>query len=427
MSNVALGLMTSSSDTCLIQPSVENGAAAARASAWQAVKDVMNKHYRNPDTDAARVLCAAMAAHSLKQFQPAWCLVIAPLGSAKTDLLESLRGLPGVHFVDELTTKTFLSGKVDDKGKKRTKPASLLHRIGSDGVIVAADFSTFTSDPQALRVILAQFRRIYDGNYCREFGTDENLQERDWKGRLTFFGGAVPDVDRHYSLFQSLGERFIRTRWPRAGGVETGLQAMEHTNTVVEELRKVVHSLLLPILTNPQMAPSITNEIKLQIANLGEFIALSRSYVERDRGTREAVGIPTSEGNTRLPQQLCQLARGSALLDARSEVNEDDYKLVCRAAFDSLPPSRIAVLDAILQNKSPFALGLPKATVSRALEDLELCGILDKQGLDAQTGGGADGSPRGLSETAKDLLVGAKIQGPEPLADSINSGSRFSP
>src|SRR5262249_50269936 len=156
-------------------------------------------------------LFAALAAHTLKQFPPAWSLAIAPPGSMKTDLLETFRGLPGVHFVDEVTTNTFLSGKVDDKFK-RTRPASWLHRMGEDGVLVAADFSTFTSDPKKLQVIMAQLRRIYDGHFSREFGTDENMQERNWKGRLTLFAGAVPDVDGHYSLFQKLGERFLRVR-----------------------------------------------------------------------------------------------------------------------------------------------------------------------------------------------------------------------
>jgi hypothetical protein len=392
-------------------PAETEAVSRARSKGWAGAVCVLEKNYTNPDIEAARILFAVLASHALKQFPPAWCLAIAPPGSMKTDLLESFRGLPGVYFVDELTTKTFLSGKVDEAGKKRLRPASLLHRIGNDGVLVAPDFSTFTADPTALKTILAQLRRIYDGNYSREFGTDENPEERSWQGRLTFFAGAVPDVDRHYSLFQTLGERFIRTRWPRAGGVDTALQAMEHTNTVIEELREVVRSLLLPILSNPQTAPDVPYEIKHRIANLGEFIALSRSYIERDRNTRQAVGVPVAEGNTRLPQQLCQLARGSALLDGRPDVNEGDYKLVRRAAFDSLPPARIAVLKAILGGKSPFSLGLPKATVSRALEDLELSGVLIKS--DNCLGEGFE-CPRTLSENARGLLDSAGLSRLEP-------------
>jgi hypothetical protein len=366
--------------------------------AWEAVTDVLRTHYTNPDIEAAHVLCAALASHALKQFSPAWCLAIAPPGSMKTDFLESFRGLPGVHFVDEVTTNTFLSGKVDDKPKKRTKPASWLHRIGKDGVLIAADFSTFTANPKSLPIILAQLRRIYDGNFSREFGTDEHTEERSWSGRLTLFAGAVPDIDRHYTLFQSLGERFVRVRWPRAGGVETGLRAMKHTVNVSVELRGAVQALMLPVLSSPQTAPTIPEKIERKVANLSEFVALARTYIERDGYKREAEGVPITEGNTRLPQELCQIARGAALLAGRSEVNDTDYTLVWRVAFDSLPPGRVSVVRALLDGKSPHALGLPKATIDRAMEDLQWAGIITVGLTTAE-----------LSSTANNLLVHAGI------------------
>jgi hypothetical protein len=365
---------------------------------WDDVTVVLRRHYTNPDIEAAHVLCAALASHALKQFSPAWCLAIAPPGSMKTDFLESFRGLPGIHFVDEVTTNTFLSGKVDDKQKKRTKPASWLHRIGSDGVLIAADFSTFTANPRTLPIILSQLRRIYDGNFSREFGTDENTEERSWSGRLTLFAGAVPDIDRHYSLFQSLGERFVRVRWPRAGGVETGLRAMKHTVNVSVELRGAVQALLLPILSSPQVAPRIPEEIERKIANLGEFITLARTYIERDGYKREAEGVPITEGNTRLPQELCQIARGAALIAGRSEVNDTDYGLVRRVAFDSLPPARVSVVRALLAGKSPHSVGLPKSTIDRAMEDLHFAGIISVGLTGAQ-----------LTSIAESLLYGAGV------------------
>lgn len=151
-----------------------------------------------------------------------------------------------------------------------------------------------------------------------------------------------------------------------------------------------------PIVTTPQTVPMIPDAIKLKIANLSEFVALARTYIERDGHSREAQGVPVTEGNTRLPQQLCQIARGSALLDGRCEVNEDDYKLVRRVAFDSVPPDSAAVLRAVRDGKSPFSLGLPKATVARAIDDLKLSGVLTEEST--------------LSEVGKQLLVGAGLE-----------------
>jgi hypothetical protein len=376
MSETNLVNSETSSTTESYGPGGGRSETGQRASSWQAVEKVLNEHYTNPDAEGARVLCAAMAAHALKQFPPAWCMATAPPGSMKTVQLESFRDLPRVHFVDEVTPNTFISGKVDEQGKTRKKPASLLHRIGPDGVIVAADFSTVTSNPRTLQTVLAQLRRIYDGNLRREFGTDQNLDEREWTGRLTFFAGATPAVDKHYSVFQELGERFVRARWERAGGVDTGLQAMKQTDRAHKELKVAVRTLLCPILSNPQTAPTISSEIEQKIASLGELIALARTAVLRDRYKREPTGEVITEGNTRLPQQLCQIARGSALLDGRGQVSEYDYGIAYRAAFDSLLPIRRAVLEATWHGRSPHSLGLPKVSIDRTIEDLQIADVL---------------------------------------------------
>ena len=123
---------------------------------WRRVVRVLEQDFCQPDIVAVRVVLSAVAAHKLKSSVPVWVLAIAPPGSAKTIILESLRGLPSVHFVDEVTPKTFLSGKIDESTRKRSRPASLLHRIGSDGFLVAADFGTYTADPKTLGVVLAQ-------------------------------------------------------------------------------------------------------------------------------------------------------------------------------------------------------------------------------------------------------------------------------
>src|SRR5277367_395507 len=121
---------------------------------WNAVAEVLTKHFGDPDIEAARVLCSALASHALKDFPSAWCIAIAPPGSMKTAILDSFRELPGVLFVDEVTPNTFISGKVDEPGKTRTQSASLLHRIGKDGIIISADFSTVTSNHKTLKAVL---------------------------------------------------------------------------------------------------------------------------------------------------------------------------------------------------------------------------------------------------------------------------------
>src|SRR5262249_32415909 len=205
---------------------------------WASLETILRENYENPDIEAAKGFYSVVAGHSIEEYSPCWLLLIAPSGSMKTDLIESLRGLPKVHLKDEVTAKTFISGQLEG-GRSRKQSASFLHQMGSNGILAVADFSTFAcQDPKTLKTVLAQLRGIYDGNYSREFGTDENLEDREWTGRLTFIAGATPDIDRHYKIFQLMGERFVRLRMPRAGGMKPGLKALAHRKTLLPSLRE---------------------------------------------------------------------------------------------------------------------------------------------------------------------------------------------
>jgi hypothetical protein len=57
---------------------------------------------------------------------------------------------------------------------------------------------------------------------------------------------------------------------------------MKHTVNVSVELRGAVQALMLPITSSPQVAPTIPGKIERKIANLSEFVALARTYIERD-------------------------------------------------------------------------------------------------------------------------------------------------
>lgn len=381
---------------------------------WLAIEDNLRGNFENPDIEAAKLLFASVAAHRLVQYPPAWIMAIAPSGSMKTALLDTLQGLPSVHFVDEVTANTFISGytgKQDESENKRKRkekpraPASYLHRLGSEAILVAADFSTVLAmDKRKRPVILAQLRRIYDGHFSREFGTAENLSENTWKGRLTLLAGVTPEVDKHFTLLQSLGERFVRARWPRAGGVAAGLRAMRQQASVAIELRAAVRDLLWPILSQKAVpAPEIDPAFEDCTAHLGELVALARAQVSRTREQHELDSEPAPEGNTRLPQQLAQIGRGWAVIEGSSSVTEAGMQLVRRAASDCIPPARCAVLRAFIAGRSPYSAEVPPVLISRALADLDLVGLVERP---------TDGDAR-LSPVAVELLHGAGVTFPQ--------------
>jgi hypothetical protein len=75
--------------------------------------------------------------------------------------------------------------------------------------------------------------------------------------------------------------------------------------------------------------------------------------------------------STRLSQQLCQLAKGSALLGFRDTADIEDLDLVRGVAFDCIPATRRQILDALIDQQDLKRLRLPPPTLTYALEDLE--------------------------------------------------------
>ena len=298
-------------------------------------------------------------------------MVIAPPGSAKTETTKPLEQLPGVHAIDKLTANTLLSGQITD-GKSERKP-SLLHRLGPSAILIFADGSTVLSMKHEEQAgVLGDFRRMFDGQLRKEVGTTgESLI---WKGRVTIVFNVTPDVDRFHSMFQSLGERFVMVRWQRPGGDENAenaaLQAMNQDHALMRAaIDPVVGDLFRDLSTADIAVPAAYQQ---QVAALAEFVVRARTPVARDH-QKELLYPPQPEAPTRLAQQLCQLAKGSARLARRSVVTERDIRLVRRVGFDCIPPIRRQLLDALIAGRKDL---LAKSTRSYLRQDLEALGLL---------------------------------------------------
>jgi len=344
---------------------------------WTRVIAAFNRHFDKPDFEAVKAVYGCFAAHQLKG-QPCWPLLIGPPGSLKTALLMGLDGLPGTHIIDQITPKTFISGYKPEGSDDDERPAGLLFRIGDSGKIICPDFSTILAINRDHRAsILSDLRRIYDGMLHKEYGTGHDTTVREWRGRITFMAAGTGDVDRHYSVFASLGERFVLIRWPRAG-FEAAQRAIKQDAAVVkQQVCDVVHLLFEGLEGLDPVLPGHLEESR--IPALGDFIGHCRSPVVRNTGGgREIIDVPEAESATRISQQLAQLAKGCALIDRRDTVNEADWLLVKRVAFDCLLPARRKVLDAQIWDVTADSDALPESTRRYAIEDLTALGVLQK-------------------------------------------------
>ena len=138
-----------------------------------------------------------------------WSMVVGPPGSIKTELMSGLNEQPNVRFVDQITPQTFISGQIRQKGDEGEGPADSSTGWGRKAYS-STPFSTILGmKAEARASILADMRRIYDGEFDKEFGTADSLQARVWKGRITFVVAATRRGQILFLFFQTLTETVV--------------------------------------------------------------------------------------------------------------------------------------------------------------------------------------------------------------------------
>lgn len=323
------------------------------------------------------VLCAA--AGERLDGDPAWLQLVGGSGAAKTETIMPLTGAGAVPVSCINGEAALLSGT---SKKERTKGATggLLRAIGSRGVLVIKDFTSILSmnrDTRAL--VLAALREIYDGSWSRWIGTDGG-QTLTWRGRLIVIAGVTTAWDSAHQVIGIMGDRFLVVRLNTGNHRQAaGRQAMRNVNSETAmraELAAVVGKALDTV--DPDMAIELADAEFDMLLDLADLVTRARTAVERDY-QGNPVFAHALEMPTRFAKQLVQLTRGGIAL---SMARSDAMAVAERAAGDSVPPLRLAVLaDIAAHPVSPTSdvvkrLQLPRSTVDRTLQELHLLGLV---------------------------------------------------
>ena len=67
------------------------------------------------------------------------------------------------------------------------------------------------------------------------------------------------------------------------------------------------------------------------------------------------------------------------MLNGRDAIGQDEFALIVRAAFDSIPPIRKKVLLALGNGQPPYSLPESRGVVTRTLEDLASVGLVENR------------------------------------------------
>jgi len=350
---------------------------------WAKLTQEFRKWFHEPDIGAFQIALAVAVTHYFKKDQPVWLMILGAPGSGKTTMINMIDALDEARQIDDLTPKTLLSGF--NSGN------SLLHRIGTEddrsAILLMPDFSTIVSmRDDSKRELASQFRRVFDGKMNKEVGVGRSLE---WEGKITMIVAATPAAERAWSVMRDLGERFMQVRWPRGDGIEQARAAttqIGEEQAIMERLRRMTRDFvdldsMAKQIARGEICKTLPDVVESGIAPMADMVAHLRGHVHRDRWDKEILEVQEPEGPTRIMKAMSQLARASAAMFRRANVERSDLALAKRLGLDSIPQARRNILSHLLREEKGWATlvratGLPPTSMTKSCEDMVALGIL---------------------------------------------------
>jgi hypothetical protein len=326
---------------------------------------------------------------NLLEGDPIWLGLIAPPSSAKTELLNSITGLPNVVQAATITPSGLLSGtpkKQHDKGAR----GGLLRQIDKFGIIILKDFgSVLAMHAETRAETLAAMREVYDGSWTRHLGAAGG-KTLAWQGKVAVLFGATEVIDNHHAVIGAMGDRFLLSRLKPVSGQIQFARALEHAGGSITDMRRELAAAVSNLFANRR--PEAVSKINAaETATIGKAIALAvrlRGAIERDRRTREIEMIYGAEGTARIGLALERLLAG---LETLGVPRDKGLAVVKQVALDSVPPLRRRAYECVVKYSArndpvetadvAIDLGLPTITARRILEDLAGHGLVIRRSL----------------------------------------------
>ena len=321
-----------------IEPGRELDLTALPATQLQIVLRTFQRWLHMPDPAPLYTILGTVAANLISG-DPLWCLIIGPPGSGKTELLQSVSGLPNVHTAGTITEAALLSA-TPARDKSKDASGGLLRKVGVFGILLLKDFTSILSMNRDSRMaVLAALREIYDGSWTRQVGTDGG-RTLSWEGKLALIACCTPTIDSHHAVMATMGERFVLYRLPSLAEAEVARYALTHIGqeaTMRDELMQAVKAFF----SNLELRTPLTDENDTaRLTALATLAVRCRSAVERDSYSREIQLVPEPEAPGRLALALSRLLTG---MRAVGVPNREAWGVTAKVALDCMPALRLRV------------------------------------------------------------------------------------
>jgi len=336
-----------------------------------------------PGITAALRLAWATVLSSRLPGDPLWLFLVAPPGGCKTELLMPLVATDECVVRSTLTPHSLVSGfRLPGGGDPSLLP------LLANKTFVLKDWTEIQQMPQASREeVYAVLRGAYDGRVEKSFG---NGITRIYECHFSLLAGATHHVQADRTA--ALGERFLMYRMGNdtTATTEDVIRAAMANVTHEDKMRQELGGAVARFLATPidlEALPELTEEQETSLVILSQLVSQMRAQVVRDYRGEDVLYRPEYEVGTRIAKQLKKLAQALSLTeDSRTRwVSDNAFALCTQVGLDSATQWHRAIVEAVAEagdvgqsiERIQTMTNIPRTTLGKRLEDLELLGVLD--------------------------------------------------
>lgn len=343
------------------------------------------------DEHVIDMILASVIGNLLIDRDPLWLFVVAPSSGGKSTLAAPIASIPSVHFVDDLTPKTFLSGF-----KMRGKEMSLLKIIGS-GVLAFSDFTSILGkDPMSKGEILSQMRLIYDGIFIKQTGTGKI----EWRGKMGCVACCTPDIYTLLEAVRSAGERFI-FYWLEQPTDDEIVDKQQQVNTSSKEITAIMKELYadyyegitLWIEKNGTPELKMTDTQRTRARRAAILCVNGKTTVHTDFKSGNPDAIPNKAGVGRDAKMFDTVLHTLQVMECYEQgkkvpVQDWMIEVVEKCAYSSINRERRKIMEILVEHGGEMSaseigskegLGLVKDSVEKYLMPLHAVGLIKKR------------------------------------------------
>lgn len=355
------------------------------------IKEAFSRYFIIKDERIVEMSIAAVVGNLLIDRDPLWIFIVAPSSGGKSSLVAPIAALPQVHFIDDLTERSFLSGF-----KMKGKEMSLLKMIGS-GILAFSDFtSILAKNPMSRNEILGQMRLVYDGIFTKQTGTGKI----EWRGKMGVIACCTPDIYLLLESVRSAGERFI-FYWleqPSDDEIYTKQQEVNMSSKEITEVMKDKYAEYYVDLTkwvedHGVPALKMTPDQRYRVRQAAIFCVNGKTVVHTDFKSGKADSIPNKAGVGRDAKMFDTVLQTLQLMNCYELGSFDlpvaDWMVdaVEKCAYSSVNRERRKILEILSASEIPMTpsqigaeegLGLERESVEKYLIPLHSVGLVKK-------------------------------------------------